>query len=327
MTQVNEDTQTGKRNIAIDQFRGLAILLMVLANFLAGVNWIPSWLKHAPDIGLTIIDLIAPMFIFAIGLTYYLSYDRRVSQYGIGSTVQQFIKRFLAILGIGAILSAGERLFDINTQSVDWGVLQAIGIAGLVTLIFIRLPLVWRLVVGMAILAGYQFLLDHFWLNSVLASPHGGLIGSISWSGLLILSTCFAEIYFDQKKRRFFPWFTLAALASGLILAVLLPVSKNRVSLSYVVISLAVSAALFWLFHLIQWKLNVGTSLLDTWGRNPLMLYILHLVLIGIVFLPGIPALYGEASVWLTVIETIVLLTALTWMAHFLEKKGWILSL
>jgi predicted acyltransferase len=327
MTEGTVEIQPGKRNIGIDQFRGLAILLMVLANFLAGVNWIPAWLKHAPDIGLTVIDLIAPMFIFAIGLTYFLSFERRISQYGNKATIQHFLTRFLAILGIGAILSAGERLFGISTQSMDWGVLQAIGIAGLVTLMFIRLPIYWRAIIGVLILTGYQVLLDNFWLNAVLGSPHGGLLGSISWSGLLLLSTCFAEIYHDQKKYHYFPWIAFATLAMGMIMAVWLPVSKNRVSSSYVVISLAVSAALFWVFHLINWKQNGGISFLDTWGRNPLVLYVMHLILIGIVFLPGIPALYEEAPVWLTLIETAVLLTALTFIARFLERKGWTLSL
>ncbi|HMN59437.1 MAG TPA: DUF5009 domain-containing protein [Anaerolinea sp.] len=67
---------------SIDQFRGFAILLMVLANYLAGVAWIPAWLKHAPDIGLTVIDLIAPFFIFSIGLTYALAIRRRAAQNG-----------------------------------------------------------------------------------------------------------------------------------------------------------------------------------------------------------------------------------------------------
>ena len=59
---------------AIDQYRGIAIILMVIANYLFDVTTIPGWLKHAPDIGLTVIDLIAPFFIFAIGLTYGASY-------------------------------------------------------------------------------------------------------------------------------------------------------------------------------------------------------------------------------------------------------------
>jgi predicted acyltransferase len=69
-----------KRIPSIDQFRGFAILTMVLANYMGGVSLIPAWLKHAPDIGLTVIDLIAPFFIFAIGLTYELSFHRRIER-------------------------------------------------------------------------------------------------------------------------------------------------------------------------------------------------------------------------------------------------------
>ena len=35
-------------------FRGLAIVLMVLANYLARPAVVPGWLKHAPDAGLTV---------------------------------------------------------------------------------------------------------------------------------------------------------------------------------------------------------------------------------------------------------------------------------
>ena len=45
---------------AIDQYRGIAVILMVIANYLADVTTVPGWLKHAPDVGLTVIDLIAP---------------------------------------------------------------------------------------------------------------------------------------------------------------------------------------------------------------------------------------------------------------------------
>jgi len=65
---------TSGRLDAIDQFCGFAILLMVLADYLVDVNIVPAWLKHAPDIGYTVIDLIAPLFVFAIGLTFGLSF-------------------------------------------------------------------------------------------------------------------------------------------------------------------------------------------------------------------------------------------------------------
>ena len=58
------------RNRAIDQFRGVAILLMFAANYMEHIAVVPAWLKHAPGIGLTAVDFIAPFFIFAIGLSF-----------------------------------------------------------------------------------------------------------------------------------------------------------------------------------------------------------------------------------------------------------------
>ena len=107
---------------SIDVFRGLAILGMVLANYLAGVDWVSPWLKHAKDAGFTIIDLVAPMFIFAIGLTYARSFQRHLERDGAGKTYQHFISRFFAILGMGALFGAGEVLLGVDGQTINWGV-------------------------------------------------------------------------------------------------------------------------------------------------------------------------------------------------------------
>lgn len=44
----------------MDQFRGFAIMTMVLANYLAGIRRVPTWLKYAPDIGLTVVERAGP---------------------------------------------------------------------------------------------------------------------------------------------------------------------------------------------------------------------------------------------------------------------------
>ncbi len=88
-----------------------------------------------------------------------------------------FLTRFLAIVGLGAIISAGETALGDNPSGIDWGVLQAIGMAGLLTLIVISLPSTWRWIIGAGILVVYQIVLDHFLLDLTLRSPHGGLFG------------------------------------------------------------------------------------------------------------------------------------------------------
>jgi len=89
-----------KRLESIDQFRGFAIFLMILANYMTNVQIFLAWLKHADEIGYTVIDLIAPMFVFAMGLTYGLSFRRRIERDGAWNTYQHFLTRYLALLGI-----------------------------------------------------------------------------------------------------------------------------------------------------------------------------------------------------------------------------------
>jgi len=317
-----------KRITSIDQFRGFAILTMVLANYMGGVNLVPAWLKHAPDIGLTVIDLIAPFFIFAVGLTYGRSFHRRLERDGAFKTYSHFVTRYLAVIGLGAILSAGETALGENASGIDWGVLQAIGAAGLVTLLVIRLPSLYRGLIGLGLLAVYQCLLDRFFLDLTLRSPHGGLFGSLSWSAMLILSTALADLlHGSDRAKRIFPWVSVAVLASGIALAFLSPVSKNRVSASYVLISLGASALLFLAFHWLSERFNWRGRFLAAWGKNPLTLYFLHYLLLGLVFLPGIPGLYAAAPLWLVLLEMLLLIAAISSVAYWLDRKNVVISL
>jgi predicted acyltransferase len=312
---------------SIDQFRGFAILTMVLANYTGGVKLIPAWLKHAPDIGLTVNDLVAPFFIFAIGLTFGLSFQRRLARDGAGKTYGHFAIRYLALVGVGALMSAGETAVGANPAGIDWGVLQAIGVAGLLALGVIRLPALYRWLIGAVVLVIYQIALDNFLLDITLRSPHGGLFGSVSWGAMLILGTALADLFHDTGKRKWFYWASLAVLIVGIGLAFLLPVSKHRVSSTYVLISLGISALLFALFHFFAERFRMNLHMLNAWGKNPLALYVLHYVLIGIFFLPNIPFLYAAAPLWLVLLEIVFLITVLTWIAYWMERRNIIVAL
>ena len=317
-----------QRMDSIDAFRGLAIAGMVIANYLAGVEWIPAWLKHARDAGFTIIDLVAPMFIFAIGLTYAGSAKRRQAKDGRWKMMLHFITRFFAILGIGAFLSAGEIALGVDGQTVNWGVLQAIGVAGLVTLVFIRSDTWVRLTAGFALLALYQFLLQRFWLDTVLASPHGGLYGAVSWSAMLMLATVLADLFHQPNHgTRNLMLSSMATLALGLALTLWFPISKNRVSAPYVLLSLGLSGLLFVACHVLIERMKLKMHVLVWWGRNPLVMYVLHMLLLGLMVLPGIPGWYGQAPPWLVMLQAAGLLAILTWVAWSLDRQKRYVSL
>jgi len=295
---------------------------------MVGIQIIPAWLKHAPDIGLTVIDLIAPFFIFAIGLTFGLSFRHRIERDGAFRTYSYFLTRYLAIIGLGAIISAGETAIGQNPSGIDWGVFQAIGMAGLVTLVVIRLPSIYRWLIGAGILLAYQLILDNFLLDLTLRSPHGGLFGSIAWAAMLILCTALADLFHgEDKTRKAFPWASLAVLVTGIALAFISPVSKHRVSVPYVLISLGISALLFIVFHWASDIRNWNSRLLLAWGKNPLSLYFLHYILIGIFFLPGIPILYAAAPIWVVLVEIAILLVGISLVAMWMDRKNIIIAL
>ncbi|HPG96779.1 MAG TPA: heparan-alpha-glucosaminide N-acetyltransferase domain-containing protein [Rectinema sp.] len=359
-----------ERSPEIDRFRGLAIVLMVFANYFAGISWVPAWLKHAPDIGFTCIDAIAPLFIFAIALTYGASYRRSIASRGGRETALRFVRRYAALIGIGAILSAGEVWFEQGQGAMNWGVLQAIGVAGLLALCFMGFSPWIRLLAGGLILVVYQILLDRFWLETVLDSSHGGFPGSISWGGMLIIASGIADLINGKGEERAptackkiatsepkivalkFIAAGLIFVAMGAALGQLIPISKNRVSATYDILSIGISAVIYGLasssFGLRKWsgKMRVSdgsamsnskitqyrqygpiTQFLVWWGRNPIFLYILHLFVLGIFALPTAPWWYTNAHPALAVFQFLFIVGILTSIARALYQKKIIINL
>ena len=301
---------------------------MVLANFMTGIHTVPPWLKHAPDIGLTVIDFIAPFFIFAIGLTYRPAFERRLERDGALKAYSQFITRYFAILGMGAIINSAGTAMGLTPGAIEWGVLQSIGMAGLITLLFIRLPSTWRWGIGFGLLAIYQWILDRYLLELTLRSPHGGLFGSLAWGAMLILSTALADLFHDKGRgSKVFPWASFGMLILGIALGFLFPISKHRVSSSYVLITLGASALLFFFIDYLVEHWGFKSRIFEVWGRNPLVLYFLHYVLIGLVFFPGLPYLYAEAPTWIVVIESVALIGGITIVAFWLDRRNLVIHI
>ena len=297
------------RDLAIDRIRGALVILMVAGDFAGGVNWVPAFLKHAPDIGFTIADTVAPIFVFLIGLNFGPSFTRRLSHHRVGG-YRHFFTRYLSLTGIGAIISAGADLAD---RPEGWGVLQSLGVAGLLTLIFIKLPIWARFVSGLVILCGYQYLLDAYFLENVLGSGHGGFFGAISWTALLILSTAVADIW--RKGMKPFLVCNAALIAAATISAFIVPVSKNRVSLSYILISLAMSSLVFLIVKALSRFSSEKEGLLCWWGKNSLALYLLHLLVLSVFGLPPAPWWYVEATPWLSLVQLAGVLAFLSFLA------------
>jgi len=279
---------------SIDYFRGLSVILMVLVDYVGGIASVPGWLKHAPDIGLTVADLVAPAFIFAMGLTYGMSFGRRAAREGLGKTYYHFIARFLAIAGIGAIFTAGAALVAPGEARGAWSVLQAIGVAGLITLALIRTDTLARLLAGLA-----------------------------RWGAMLLISTVLADLFHRAQRGRFvYVAASAALLAMGVLASLVVPLSKNRVSLSYVLISVAISALVFLAFDVFSRRFSLRLPLLRWWGRNPLLLYVIHILLLVAQLLPGSQTWYAGAPLWSAFAQFAAEFAVMSLIAWRLDRAG-----
>ncbi len=316
------------RLASIDCFRGFAVMLLVLSSHLFTVDTTPAWFRHAPDGQLTFPDLGAPWFIFAIGLTYGASVRRRWARDGPARTIWHFLRRCLILFTIGFLMAFIQTKLGRNEGGVYWVVLQSLAVAIALTFPTLLLPSLSRALVGLALLTIYQVFLVPLWLPQILAALHGGPAGSLGWTSLMILCTACADLYLDPKRRNvIFPATGMLAIAVGLALSPIVAISKPRISASYVLLSLGVAILLFWIFHLITERLGWRLGIFATWGKNPLLLYLLHYVFIALLVLPPMPWWHAQAPTWLVVAQAVALIAALTVIARWLERRRWIISL
>ncbi|MCL1953000.1 MAG: heparan-alpha-glucosaminide N-acetyltransferase domain-containing protein [Oscillospiraceae bacterium] len=297
-----------QRNPAIDRFRGLAVIGMVLVDSLLDTPAIPAWLKHPEDVGFTLADIVAPMFLFAIAATYRQSFLRRAEK---GGAYAHFFSRYLAIVGLGTIFSGGGIAFN-------WGVLQAIGVAGLITLLVIKLPALARAGIGLGLLAAYQLVsnLVPAVREMIFEGDHGSIIGSLSWGALLIIATAMIDFYNKGLKPFLLGTGILSALAAGSLF--LVPLSKERVSASYVLVSLAICCVLYLAVNAVSGKLPWKSGIVTWWGENPLLMFLLQLIFVGIS-----KAVFSDHKLlWQGLVTSAAMLAAMSLIAWALHRKG-----
>lgn len=135
-----------KRIRSIDRFRGFCVFSMVIFQFLShfpslgflsrlAVHDINQGIVILP--GMTLADIIAPAFIFAIGLTYALSFYNWLGKFGLKSAIIHYVERALALVGIGAFTeislnvveaASGRPLNEVDITCLVFGSIAIVGI-------------------------------------------------------------------------------------------------------------------------------------------------------------------------------------------------------
>lgn len=324
--------RTTDRDPTVDAFRGLAVLLMALGNFELGVRAFPSAIKHTVGVGYTVADLVAPMFVVAMALTVGPSMRRRREVDGTSAAYRHLATRGLALIGIGAVISAGKAIVQpVPGVSGYWGVLQALGGATLLLLPVVFAPPLVRALAGLLFLATYQWLFDHAWSATVLHTSHNGLPGVVSWAALLMLATAVvdagSQVRGSARRLELMAATGVGLVVAALVLALRVDVSKDAASPSYMLLSLGLSILVLtcvggWVGgHPGRWLA------IQRVGRNALVLYLANLLLLAALQLPGTDWWYAGAPLWLSLLQAFVVAASTIGLATLLDRRGIMVAL
>ena len=314
------------RIISLDMFRGFAIFGMILVNYLGYFTSMPDTFRH-PYYGMTFANAIAPYFVFAVGMGLRMSLASRIAKVGKKAAYIHAIKRYSILILIGILVYGPEPKMDM------WDALVDIGFAGLITLPFILQGKILRLVFAFALLIIYQLLFVYTGYGewTMANSIDGGPLGAISWASILVFGTIQMDYLKENNPKEFLKKsMTLGVPLTvlGIGLSLLQPMenwefSQRSMTMAYPIFASGLSVLTYAAFFLLAdiWKLKIPH--LALLGINPLILYILQLILIEFYgdFLPK-SAPWWQALFGFGVVYGICYL-----IARYLDRNGYIIKL
>ena len=153
MPTTREGAATAGRFVALDALRGLTVALMLLVNNVALGAFTPDQLEHAPwGGGVHLADLVFPWFLFCAGAALPFAWSAaRKRDPGRWSWIRKAIVRAVWLLALGCLLTS----VVAHAPVFSLGVLQLIGLAGLLAALLEPQPQSIRAGVAMLLLIGY----------------------------------------------------------------------------------------------------------------------------------------------------------------------------
>jgi predicted acyltransferase len=364
------ESAKAQRLVSLDLLRGLAVIGMIIVNEMAGMESqgpVYPLLLHSHWDGLTIADVVFPAFLFMVGVSIPLSFNRKDRV-----DYSHILWRVLRLLLLGFILSNIFWLANFSTG--NWrlfGVLQRIGLVyGACALMFLNLSARTRLIVAAAILFLYWPLtyvptLDgvptDLWLRGrnfvgsvdrLLLGPHvyvpgpegydpEGLLGTLPAIAQGLIGVAVGEYVLRNRdwRRVLTLWLVAAAmLALGIAWGFVFPVVKDIWSSTFVLvtsgISLLVLLALGWLFdgRPMTGARRIAEVIVLPFGMNAIAAYALHEVCWSLLGWDLLQLPYKElrpsVGSQLASFAPVLLFLAFVWLCMFyLWRKRWLIRI
>ncbi|MEO6715382.1 MAG: heparan-alpha-glucosaminide N-acetyltransferase domain-containing protein [Mycobacteriales bacterium] len=271
------------RLLAVDALRGLAVVGMLLVNNTGLPASTPAELAHSDWHGLTIADLVFPLFLFVVGVAVPLAKTP--------ASLRSVLRRSALLFVIGSLLvSAKHAHFGPST-----GVLQHIAGAYLLCWLLLRLPRRWQPVVAIGLL-GAVWAAYAMWgggyepTQNVAARVDEALLGRFSAEQPHNLPTSMVSVWFGvlagralvehrDAEHRLARLLLLASstLVAGLALVLAgVPLNKPLWTPSYVLITAGIGTTLLAAAHQVvdRWGARAPARPLVVLGANAIAVYV-----------------------------------------------------
>jgi predicted acyltransferase len=298
------------RDLSLDSFRGLDVLLMILVNVQGNDDAAFSFIKHVEWTGVTLADFVFPVFLLIVGLSAPLAFDRPGAIFSWGGILRRTALLFLIGVGLSYAIKP-----TLDPDMIRWtGVLQRIAIVYLVCVVVIFI----RQGIGLIALLSVMLLALHSYMLLRVGTPSGGpasmepgmgisgwldqnfIPGRVlrkTWEPEGILSTLpaivnaligVAVMRWIQARGMGNP--LLGSIGVGLIIVGLLltpwlPLNKNLWTASFALVTSGAGLAI-WAILRALWPV-IGANRVTKWtvslGQAALTLYVVHTLLIAVI--------------------------------------------
>ena len=351
---------------SLDILRGLTVIGMIIVNSAAGLQRypVPASLLHSHWIGLTLADVVFPAFIFIVGVSVALSMPPAS---GLDpAAARRIAVRSLRLIVVGVLLTNIYWLADYDTYHFRWlGVLQRIGLVFAVVaplqLLLSTRQIVWSAIAALlgysllcilplpdgtpanlllpgANLAGWldrQVLGTHIYVQGPLGYDPEGLLSTIPAIAQALLGVAAGRALSLPGAVRQLMVSGAVLIVTGLSLSMVIPVSKDLWSMSFVLLTSGITVALLGALH--EWidrrgHRPLGSKVCVAFGVNAIAAYVLHYLAAGMLNWKSFDAVYAAGSGLLGAQGALILpiglfLGLIAWVMLALLKRGWVVKI
>jgi predicted acyltransferase len=291
---------------SLDVFRGLAVAAMILVNNPGNWGAVYPPLVHANWDGATLADLVFPSFVFIIGVTLPFTFAQRRAHAGSARLLRNILTRGVLLFVLGLLLNAVDGFPALSAVRVP-GVLQRIALSYVLATVIVlgTGPSIW--LAAAVVLLGIHWAIlvwvpfggfpagtmtpEHNVAGYIDAAVFGrhlltqahdpeGLLGTLS-TAATILAGSLAGAWLratNRPSRRFIGLLAggTAALALGVMWAMVLPQNKSLWTGSYAMTTAGIAALIFALcYYAVDLRGAKWLAPFVWLGVNPLAIYFL----------------------------------------------------